>query len=211
MLILAGFILSCNKNDNPSIPNIIHPDELSYYYLGEEIPLTKVKDKFYMAFYSKNEQILRSELAKAGIDFPSVEEVKRYTDYSYDLIGSGSKIFKNYMCAVVENVDYEKVASELTANTIYWAPYYQTKDGYEVGLTEGLAVKLNPKTSIKQILTLLNKYSVEMMGADKYLPGWFMLVCTNRSKGNSLELANIFYRSGLFEETAPDFIVKLIY
>jgi|GEM_PF-5047854 hypothetical protein len=206
LLMLGGCLVSCSKDEM----NISHPEELLYYNsaTGKRELFTKMDGKFSLVFYTKDENKLRTELALAGIEFPQVEETKEFNSYSLDPVGSGIKIFRNYKSVYLVEGDYKKAAAALS-HSLYWAPYYKSENGKEMCLSEGVLVKLHSTKRLAQVERLAKKYAVEMMGANKYLPGEYMLVCTNRSKGNALEMAVIFYDSGLFEYAAPDFIYTL--
>ena len=66
-------------------------------------------------------------------------------------------------------------------------------------------VILKPETTQKQLEELVEKNSVEMIGVSKLISCQYYLACTTKSKGNSLEMANLFYESGLFCEASPGY------
>ena len=45
---------------------------------------------------------------------------------------------------------------------------------------------------------------VTILGRNGYMRDWYTLSCTNESAGNALDMANIFYETGLFEACQPD-------
>ena len=120
--------------------------------------------------------------------------------------GSGVKKFTNCTYMLSVKGDYEKAAAALS-HSLYWAPYYKDEDGREVGTTELILVQLHPGTTLEQMKRLAKEYSVEMIGAAKYSPKFYLFACTNRSKGNALEMSAVFYESGLFEVVEPDEII----
>jgi hypothetical protein len=181
-----------------------------YWYEGTKIPLKRMDGKFHVMFYTAEEDKLNKELANAGAKLLNIsEEIREYYFYALDIIGSGVNKFTNYKTATVEG-NYEKIADALSS-ALYWAPYYETENGSEIGTTNLIIVKLNPETSLTQLEKLAEENAVEMIGADKGLPEWYILACTGQSKSNALEMANLFYDSGLFEEAAPDFIAKVVF
>lgn len=208
MFMLVCFVSSCAKNDTDAIMNISHPENLYYYRLGEKRFLTKVDGKFYLLFNTKDESKLGAELAKVGIEFPEMKWIKTLSFYDmlYDLTGSGVKKFTNCTYMLSVKGDYEKAAAALS-HSLYWAPYYKDEDGREVGTTELILVQLHPGTTLEQMKRLAKEYSVEMIGAAKYSPKFYLFACTNRSKGNALEMSAVFYESGLFEVVEPDEII----
>jgi len=201
----------------------------SYYMIfGQKVPVYRMNDMFYVMFYPADEKWLLNELEKNGLMYGKIDRNYHageiYSDL-IELIGSGYKKFINYNTTSVLG-DYRKVADVLSS-VIYWAPYYQI-DGYggSVPLMETFSVKLKPKTTFAQLEKLTNKNSVELLGAFKTVPAWYEcphgyescretegddrwyeLACTTQSKGNALEMANLFYSTGLFEESIPYFIM----
>jgi len=180
-----------------------------YWCEGERIPIQRMDDKFYAVFYSADEERFRNELSQAGIELSSgnLPEQREFASHLFYAAGSGNRTFTNYKTAIIEG-NYENVASALSS-ALYWAPYYRIADGDEIGMTEMILVKLKSTTTLAQLEKLANENYVEVLGVNEYRREWYYLACTNRSKGNSLEMANLFYASGLFEEAAPDFIVNV--
>ena len=182
--------------------------EANYYLLdGKYIPVLKNNEKFYVMFYTADESKIRTELSKQGITLKREEEVKEYYSYSCDMIGSSAKKFSNYKTAIIES-SYEKAANVLS-NTLYWAPFYKFATPFELGveemgITNQFFVKLRSEADLELLQRLANDNSVELISAFKDLEGWYTLACTNISKGNALEMANIFYGSGLFDNACPD-------
>ncbi|MDR2968910.1 MAG: S8 family serine peptidase [Tannerellaceae bacterium] len=212
-LILSGCFSSCVKEDtikDEEINVITRAADFAvtdyYWYKGEKIFLQKMDEKSHVMFYSADEERFKGELTRTGIKLQYEEEWKEFYSYSCDLTGFGVKKFTDYKTATIEG-RYEK-ATETLSSVLYWAPYYKTEDGGEIGITNLFLVLLKPKTDLAKLEELAKENSVEMLGADKDIPGWYYLACTNGSKGNSLEMANLFYETGLFEESNADFIIK---
>lgn len=178
-------------------------DNNSYYWFeGEKIPVQKITEKFYMVFYSANEEKLITELDAAEAAVTNVEEWHEYPSYGIDMTESASKLFFDYKTATIED-NYEKIKIALSS-TLYYAPYYRRiDDGRELRLEFLFYVKLKSNTNWEQLEKLAKENAVEILGTDTSLKGWCYLACTNFSKGNALEMANLFYESGLFEYSSP--------
>ena len=175
-----------------------------YYWLsGEKVPLQKMDGKFYIMFYTANEDKLKDELGKVGIELEGEVEVKEYYSYSTDVLGFDVKKLSNYKKATVEG-SYEQLRDVLSC-TFHWAPYYRTIYGWEIWTENLFFVKLKPNTSYIQLKQLAEKNAVEIVGRDKFLTGWYELACFNLSKGNSHLMANLFYNSSLFEAATASF------
>lgn len=50
---------------------------------------------------------------------------------------------------------------------------------------------------------------MEIVGNDSFMPLWYILSCNKNSKGNALEMANLFYESGYFASAQPDLMEDL--
>jgi hypothetical protein len=133
--------------------------------------------------------------------------------------------FFNCKTATVEG-DHEKVAATLSS-VVYWSPYYKFDDGEEMVVTEMFTVELKTgQTSndgaigtrasvdpdhVARLEALAKENAVEMIGWNKYTPNCYRLACTNRSTGNALVMANLFYASGLFETAYPGQILNITF
>lgn len=55
--------------------------------------------------------------------------------------------------------------------------------------------------------SLAQENNVEILGHLRYLELSYILSCTKGSAGNSLQMANLFYETELFEYAAPDIVL----
>jgi hypothetical protein len=170
-----------------------------YYWLGnEKIPLLKMDNKFYIMYEPVNEGKLKADLMKAGTVLNNVQgsSHSQYTAVkSFD-----AKKFTGLKTATIEG-DYEKIAPALS-HAFYSAPYYKTDIG-EGQLTNRFSIALKQDSDVKLLTELAKENSVEILGVSE-LDGWYELACTNRSTGNALEMANMFYETGLFASVGYD-------
>jgi subtilisin family serine protease len=177
-----------------------------YYLFGErKIPIQKIDNKFYVLFRSADNK-MESESMKAGVTLTIMREGRDYSHRVADMPNSTMRKFADTKIAAVEG-SYEQVAP-IFSSALYWAPYYRLEDGSEIGIAERFTVVLKPGTTLEQLEKLANENAVELLGKDRSerLSNWYHLVCTQLSKGNALEMANLFFDSGLFETAFPDFI-----
>lgn len=174
-----------------------------YYWSGKDkISLQRMTGKFYVAFDPINEEKLTAELAKNGVSLTDVKGWSKKTPYGVDLTESGLQLLQDYKTATIE-ADYGKIESALS-HTLNWTPYYKRMDNdRELRLEFLFYVQLKPGTNMDQLEELAKENAVTVVGADKFLEGWYYLACTNLSKGNALEMANFFYESGLFTNSSP--------
>ena len=200
---MIGIFSACSKDDLNILPmRISHPDHLYYYTeLGEKIHMKKMDGQYYIAYFAKYEDILMQKLAKTGVKVKSDFFLNK--DYSRFSImdGPSAKQVVNFKEAEVVG-SYENIVGALPF-TFYWAPFYSINN-HPIGITQMLIVAMKRKTKLAQVEKLAKKYSLEMIGRWKDNPNWYILVCTNRSRGNTLEMSARFYESGLFEWANPD-------
>lgn len=55
---------------------------------------------------------------------------------------------------------------------------------------------------------MTSENNVAILGADKFMPLWYTLSCTEKSSENALELANKFHESKRFASSHPDLMAK---
>jgi hypothetical protein len=90
---------------------------------------------------------------------------------------------------------------------VYNAPFFITQNHNEVGLSHLFYVKLNSLNDTLLLKQLSASYQIDILGNNLYQPLWFTLACSNKSYGNALEMANIFYETGLFSSAEPDIMI----
>ncbi|MCL2727411.1 MAG: hypothetical protein FWD56_03415 [Bacteroidales bacterium] len=208
MAILVG----CNKSENQpedetSTTRSINFNDVSYYLLdGQKIPVRKNDGKFYVMFHTSEVGKITEQLSKVDIKLKNLTDVQGINLYSINVIGSGVNKFSDFKSATIEG-EYETVKLALS-HTLYWAPYYQFLERFEgideFGITNLFYVKLKSLKDMDLLMKLAKENLVELIGSDKFLYGWYLLACTNHSKGDALEMTNLFFESGLFENASTD-------
>lgn len=92
----------------------------------------------------------------------------------------------------------------------YSAPFFETVDnGKEIGISHFFYVKLKTIEDKYLLFDMASKLRVEVLGNNEYMPLWYTLSCDVNSSGNSLQMSNVFYESGLFEYAEPDIIYNI--
>ena len=89
------------------------------------------------------------------------------------------------------------------------SPCYKTLEGNPLGLTNNFYVKLKPQTSQAVLYNLAQTHNLEVLGKDKYSANLYILSSTKNNPLNALEYANLFYETGLFEISEPEFVFHL--
>lgn len=87
------------------------------------------------------------------------------------------------------------------------APYFSKGPSEKVGLSDLFVVKLHPMGDPGQLFDMARKHHVQVIGQNRFMPEWYTVSLTRKSKGNALEMANLFYESGIFAASEPDLMV----
>ena len=117
----------------------------------------------------------------------------------------GVKFHKNFK---MRNIKWALIETEQLkdAKTSYSMPVFQTDKGSEVEISCFFYVRLHKEEDVKLLEKLATENNVEIVGNDKYMPLWYILMCTNKSKGNTLEMSNLFGSANLFKGVLPDIL-----
>lgn len=91
-----------------------------------------------------------------------------------------------------------------TSAIAYEAPFFVGQSGKELGLSHLLYVKLFDPADVGHLERLAEEHRLTILGNNTYMPLWYALACDRNSKGNALEMANLFYETGLFSAAQPD-------
>ena len=169
-----------NKENNSLLTKGHITDSTYYWASGKKRYLSVVPDKYFVIFDESIQSEMRSSVS-----------VMRGKDIRKGSIKSADGTETYFMAKA--DID---VINAYNSAIRYTAPYLS--DGLnEMGLTDRFYIKL--KSASDEIL--LNEFAQEnnlRIINENFLPLWFTLECTNQSKGNSLELANLAYESGKF-------------
>ncbi len=87
--------------------------------------------------------------------------------------------------------------------------FYRNPEGNQIGVTNKFGVVLKSEKDVVKLEQLAADNGIFLLGKDDVLKEWYYLVCTENSTGNALEMANMFYETGLFEDVAPDLLVGI--
>ena len=87
------------------------------------------------------------------------------------------------------------------------APALLSNNGDPMGISNNFYVKLKQESDFGILVELAERSNIKIRGRDRYMPLWYVLSCDQNSNLNSIDAANYFYESGLFENTEPEFIL----
>lgn len=171
-----------------------------YWAYGKKYPLEVYAEKQYILVKNDNKDLVAQGL---GISKQEVSDLNPLTI---------SKTIKNNLADKSVNnnglhwgfVD-RSLSKEIAQSSeiIYAAPYFRV-NGKEIGLSQFFYVKLKQEEDIEQLEKLAKENKVKIVGNDSFMPLWWILSCDKNSKGNALEMANLFYETGAFVSSQPD-------
>ena len=172
-----------------------------YWYKGNKIPIREIKTKRYLLFDSNtDDKVISKEIGSENVRTNMLEK-------SY--IKAGLKLHNNYKEKDYKYmIDSENNNSKPINSNIYHSYFYSAEDGVVVGLSHFFYVKLKNDTDLTLLEKLAFENSIEIVGNNEFMPLWYILSCSNKSKGNALEMANLFYETMFFDICEPDFMIN---
>ena len=105
-----------------------------------------------------------------------------------------------------------EMEAELSATDteVYSIPVFQTTDGERVAFSERITVVLKSESDYTKLEKLAAYFNVTIAEKSLYIENWYNLLCTNESKGNSLEIGNRLKETNLFLEAYPGPLLKFV-
>jgi subtilisin family serine protease len=180
-----------------------------YYYQGEkfylgidysrisvvsegEIPLDKIKNRVVTSdFNIKNQQKSFTIQNIISID-------KQDIDIFTTEIEFPDKIDNEEYLSIIQNLQNEESILKVS-------PTYTIMDK-KLGISNNFYVKLYRTDDAKVLYNMAKNYSIQILGYNEFMPLWFTLSCTKETSYNAIEAANVFFESGLFESSEPEFL-----
>ena len=174
-----------------------------YWYKGEKIPLWKNTEQKYILL----EDLQNITDLNKLINDPEFKILQHQeTSLSKKIIPFQEKEIKKINWAVISNSFFQKNAFINNAQVKYESYFYRTAEGIDVGLSHLFYVKLIREEDLGILEQLAEENNVKIIGNNEYMPLWYTLSCSKDSKGDALDMANLFYESKQFEASVPDLI-----
>lgn len=203
---IIAIVVSCEKEESEYINDFC--EQGHFYYTFEEkyyIDSLMQNDYLLIGFEKSflNEQI--NEFLNNQTYFESGNLIELYDlrDYSYKLIIRRFKTSKS--CTEIENIIQKLHDSEIVAFAAYT---YEGKFCIGWNCTELMSysneflVKLNDSTDLNKLNNLVTKTNTWI---EKDSGSFIVIGVDKNSLGNSMQMANYFYETGLFYYAHPNF------
>jgi hypothetical protein len=162
--------------------------EYYYWYRGEKHSLVLDPVRKYISVRSTDDTlVLKNKLTEQNVHMP------------YFMIYR-SCWHENYLCgAIIEGNNLPDFTED--EKVVYEGPFFkggkgEWNEGRDVGgLNEEFFVRLKTPGDLPALENLAKENNVTLWGQDDF--GEYILTCSKSSRGNSMEMANLFYESGL--------------
>ncbi len=175
-----------------------------YWYREKKIPIKQVDNKSFVIFKSSDKDALLQSLSTQNVKF-NPSSIKLYTHGGIDLTnGNNTESFmKGYESIEIFTNPSEAIKFD---EVIYAAPFYHTSDDTKFPLTNLFYVFLKNTGDYTLLEKKAKEVNANIISRYEEFPDMYVLSCTKDSKGNALEIANLFYETGLFKDTEPSFM-----
>lgn len=166
-----------------------------YYYRGNKIPLNED---------SRRLTIITPKERSAKI-LESVNVIMKHTksiedkDYDISVIDLNDTIALNRDCR-------NTISSLKGSSGVIILPCYMSQNGEKIVMTNYLNVKLKSIGSIGDLISIAEKYNLEIVEENEFMPLWYTMRITGKTTGSTLDVANRIYESGLVSSAVADFI-----
>ena len=177
--------------------SLLSAQDTYYWYENTKIPM-KVIGKTYYISYEENAEIDNFLFSESNKD---------------KVIGNGvlQLLDVNYISEPLSPIHWAVVTIELKENIVksfeipYITPDYEVEEGKSTMKVGNLLyVKLKQKEDYPLLEQYAEAHKTTIVGEDGSIKNLFVLLCTDISKGSSVDVANYLYESGLFEYAEPD-------
>ncbi|MCL2042076.1 MAG: hypothetical protein FWG84_08605 [Bacteroidales bacterium] len=185
-----------------------------YYYKGEKVYLSIDYSRVSIV----SERKIDMNLCKKVIPQPNCyikNEKKSYTRQHVIPVNGISKTMQNDEIFITElefspslnQMSYFELIQYLSKedNIIKITPTFSLSN-QNLGISNNFYVKLFKKDDMNDLFDLAERYSIQVLGYNEFMPLWFTLSCGKETSFDAIGAANLFYETGLFESAEPELL-----
>ena len=178
--------------------------QTAYYWSGgHQINMTINNNKYFIVSNKADTTAVKNELQ-------NVLTISPFKPFQIGAVQNNATNTMNSKCwAIVETSSPINIPSNSSID--YITPHFTLSDSTTVGISNLFYVKLKNLSDTVKLDSLSNLYNVTRLGYYSRMPLWWTMGCTKYSTGNSLEMANLFYETGLFTFAQPDIMCDIVY
>ena len=199
-----------------ALQNLGIAQETFYYKEGKKIPLSVDSSKNFVLVESTVDPIeFKSQLNAMGNSVSGFEKVGAFSnlnmleDSEVGLSEEAAALTSSWAIVDQINVQFEAGEEGPDQRIAYRSPFFKTKSGKSIGVSHLIYVKLRGEEGEAALKEMAAGLGVKLVGNNKLMPLWYTLAADVNSKGNSLEIANRLYESGMFDVAEPDFLIDV--
>lgn len=160
-----------------------------YWYWDRKIPISPTDESFRLFRVENGTRI-------AGLDEGAVIP----HPFSAQIDSTAS------VCGAVVNEATTRTLLSSGVEEFYSIPCFRDDAQVDIRITNLFHVILENASDAAYLDRLAAAFGVTVIGEDPVVPLLFTLSCDASSKGNALEMANLFHQTGRFEAVSPDFM-----
>jgi subtilisin family serine protease len=203
LLLLFNMAISVGQNSNAK--------EHYFYYKGEKFDL----DFDYSSIsVTSTGEMSENKISTSSVDsgFSIKNQNKSYTTQNITVLDKSSNDVERFNSEIEfsKKLDPDEYFANIQKiqeedGIIKASPVFTVRN-QKIGLSNNFYVKLKTASDYDSLVEMANKYSIEILGYNKFMPLWYTLSCTKQTAYNALNLSNIFYESNLFDCSEPEFL-----
>ena len=161
----------------------------------------KAQNSYY--WYNNTKQVLNRDNSRTFITVKNLADAEEVTnelkasgievdDFQSILLSSGMECDDNKYWTYVYSSNFN---SEVI---VYSGPSYILENNTHVSISHLFYVKVKSLDDVDLLDSMAEVYNVSILGNNQFMPKWYTLSVTSESSGNTLDIANSFFESGLF-------------
>ena len=171
-----------------------------YYYKGQKKYLTLDKSSADISVKNTlNKSSLKNSYELRDFTLVDDKSLNKPSTYKYAKI-----TFQNKLTDEEYFEKLELIKSQSDIRTV--SPNFRGKRGKKIGMSDYLYVKLKEIDDYQALISLASQKKLSIIEQNRFMPLWYTLRCTENTVGNTLEIANLLFETGLFASAVPDLL-----
>ena len=167
----------------------------------------KAQNSYY--WYNNTKQVLNKDKSRTFITVKNLADAEKVTNELESLNIKVDDFQSIYLSSGIKNDDNKYwtyiYSSDFNSDLIvYSGPSYILENNTHVAISHLFYVKVKSLDDVDLLDSMAEVYNVSILGNNQFMPKWYTLSVTSKSSGNTLDIANRFFESGLFENATPD-------
>ena len=180
----------------------------NYYYYKNEKRYLELDTNYVFISFTSSDLLQNDKLSRFG----STKQHKESMNSSLKQTLNKDEDFYWAEVKLGENLPSESYSQRVSSlrqveNVQVVSPYFKSANSKRIGLSNFFYVKVKTLSDTTILQRFAKRYNTIIVKQDVFMPLWFALSCTKNTGVNALELANMFYESGMFQYAEPDLML----